>query len=192
MTHTRFKVLFAGGFGAGKTTAVRSVSEIEPLTTEAELTEAGESVDSLTGVEAKTTTTVAFDFGRKTLPDPQFPVELMLFGMPGQERFSPFWYDICDGAVGAVILVDTRRLDTSFPSVTFCEQIGLPFIIAINHFNGSYEHNPADVLQALGLDPHTVPVMTLDARQTPQVAAALITLVSHALARFVASTLLEA
>lgn len=175
------KIVVAGGFGAGKTTAVAAVSEIPPLSTEELLTEAGARVDSLDGVESKKRTTVAFDFGRLTLTLPM-PMELFLFGMPGQERFLGLWRDISRGAVGAVVLADTRRLAESFPAVGFCEDTGLPFIVALNEFDGAHRYDPEEVRAALDLSPD-IPIVPCDARHSARVASALLTLVGHALTR---------
>lgn len=172
------KIVIAGGFGAGKTTAVGAISEIPPLSTEEYLTEPSTDVDSLDGVEAKTTTTVAFDFGRLTLPDPD-ALELFLFGTPGQDRFVDLWYDLSRGAVGAVVLVDTRRLKSSFTPISFFEDIGLPFVVAINQFDGAHRYLPEQVRTALELHP-SVPVLTCDARDPNHVAGVLLTLVDHA------------
>ncbi|MFD3905708.1 ATP/GTP-binding protein [Streptomyces sp. CB04723] len=193
---TVLKVVIAGGFGVGKTTAVGSVSEITPLSTEEYLTEASADVDSLAGVEAKQTTTVAFDFGRLSLPDAPVPLELFLFGTPGQDRFGDLWYDLSRGAVGAVVLVDTRRLESSFTPVSFFEDIGLPFVVAVNRFDGAHRYHPDQVRAALALDA-AVPVVTCDARVPSQVAGVLLTLVGHAAtntptARASASTLQDA
>ncbi|MEU8592261.1 ATP/GTP-binding protein [Streptomyces globisporus] len=174
------KVVIAGGFGVGKTTAVGAVSEITPLSTEEYLTEASADVDSLAGVEAKETTTVAFDFGRLSLPDAPVPLELFLFGTPGQDRFGDLWYDLSRGAVGAVVLVDTRRLEGSFTPVSFFEDIGLPFVVAVNHFDGAHRYHPEQVRAALGLTP-SVPVVSCDARVPGHVAGVLLTLVGHAM-----------
>ncbi|MEU9734109.1 ATP/GTP-binding protein [Streptomyces sp. NPDC048002] len=173
------KIVIAGGFGTGKTTAVAAVSEITPLSTEEYLTEASADVDSLAGIEAKQTTTVAFDFGRLSLPDAPVPLELFLFGTPGQDRFVDLWYDLSRGAVGAVVLVDTRRLESSFTPVSFFEDIGLPFVVAINQFDGAHRYHPEQVRAALEL-PASVPVVTCDARNSNHVAGVLLTLVSHA------------
>ncbi|MGW7208415.1 GTP-binding protein [Streptomyces sp. NPDC054837] len=178
---TVFKVVIAGGFGAGKTTAVGAISDIPPLTTEERLTEASVPVDRLDHVASKTTTTVAFDFGRVGFTDPN-PFELLLFGTPGQQRFSHLWYDVCSAAIGAVVLVDTRRLEDSFLAVSFFEQIRLPFIIAINPFDGAHLFPHEDVRQALDIAPD-IPVLPCDAREATQVATALVTLVDHALSR---------
>lgn len=176
---TVLKVVIAGGFGVGKTTAVGAVSEITPLSTEEYLTEASVDVDSLEGVEAKQTTTVAFDFGRLSLPEP-VPLELFLFGTPGQDRFGDLWYDLSRGAVGAVVLVDTRRLASSFTAVSFFEDIRLPFVVAVNHFDGAHRYHPDQVRAALELHA-SVPVVTCDARDPSHVAGVLLTLVGHAL-----------
>ncbi|MFK0120142.1 GTP-binding protein [Streptomyces sp. NPDC090994] len=175
------KIVIAGGFGVGKTTAVAAVSEITPLSTEEYLTEAGTQVDSLAGVEAKQTTTVAFDFGRLTLTDP-VPMELLLFGTPGQDRFVDLWYDLARGAVGAVVVVDTRRLDSSFTAVSFFEDLGLPFVVAVNEFDGAHRYHPDQVRTALQLTDR-VPVVTCDARHPNHVAGVLLTLISQALTR---------
>ncbi|SCD34919.1 hypothetical protein GA0115242_103623 [Streptomyces sp. SolWspMP-5a-2] len=176
---TVLKIVIAGGFGAGKTTAVGAVSEITPLSTEEYLTEASTDVDSLAGIEAKTTTTVAFDFGRLSLPDAPTPLELFLFGTPGQDRFVDLWYDLSRGAVGAIVLVDTRRLESSFTPVGFFEDIHLPFVVAVNQFDGAYRYHPEQVRTALEL-PTSVPVVTCDARDPNHVAGVLLTLVDHA------------
>lgn len=173
------KVVIAGGFGVGKTTAVGAVSEIPPLQTEEYLTEPSALVDDLDGVEAKETTTVAFDFGRLSLLDGPVPLELLLFGAPGQDRFLGLWHDLARGAIGAVVLVDTRRLETSFTAVSFFEDNRLPFVVAVNEFDGARRHHPEDVRAALELDTR-VPVMTCDARDPDHVAAVLLTLVGHA------------
>lgn len=176
---TVLKIVIAGGFGAGKTTAVGAVSEITPLSTEEYLTEASADVDSLAGLASKRTTTVAFDFGRLSLPDAPVPLELFLFGTPGQDRFVDLWYDLSRGAVGAVVLVDTRRLESSFTPVSFFEDIGLPFVVAVNQFDGAHPYHPEQVRAALEL-PAAVPVVTCDARDTNHVAGVLLALVDHA------------
>ncbi|MEV5605547.1 ATP/GTP-binding protein [Streptomyces sp. NPDC052299] len=174
------KIVIAGGFGAGKTTAVGAVSEITPLSTEEYLTQASADVDSLAGIESKVTTTVAFDFGRLTLPDPPMPMELFLFGTPGQDRFGALWHDLSRGAVGAIVLVDTRRLETSFAPIDFFEHLGLPFVVAVNEFDGAHRYQPDQVRAALRLAPH-VPVVTCDARTPAHVAGVLLTLIDHAM-----------
>ncbi|MFE2426946.1 ATP/GTP-binding protein [Streptomyces sp. NPDC059373] len=173
------KIVVAGGFGVGKTTLVRAVSEIPPLTTEEYLTTAGSSTDSLNGVAAKTTTTVSMDFGRVTFDEPQ-PMVLYLFGTPGQERFLFTWDDLSHGAIGAVVLADTRRLQDSFTAVSYFEKHRRPFVVAVNQFDGAYDYTCREVRQALEL-PEDVPVLLCDARQTRSAVSVLITLVRYAL-----------
>ncbi|MFJ3674013.1 GTP-binding protein [Streptomyces sp. NPDC090106] len=173
------KILVTGGFGVGKTTAIGAVSEIEPVSTEEYLTQDSAWCDSLDGIEAKTTTTVAFDFGRITFEVP-LPIELMLFGTPGQDRFRDLWDDLARGAVGIVVLADTRRLDSSFPAITFSERTQLPFLIAVNEFDHAHRYPLTDIRQALALPPH-VPVVTCDARDPASIGTVLIHLVDHAL-----------
>lgn len=174
------KCMVAGGFGVGKTTFIGAVSEIEPVTTEEVLTQAGTSTDNLDGVQAKETTTVAFDFGRLSVDSDDGPVELMLFGTPGQDRFVDFWFDLARGAVGVVVLADTRRLDRSFPAIAFCERARLPFVVGVNQFDGAHRYPIDAVRQALALKPGT-PVVTCDARVKSSVARVLLRLVDHAL-----------
>ncbi|KPI02986.1 protein of unknown function ATP binding protein [Actinobacteria bacterium OK074] len=176
---TSLKIVIAGGFGVGKTTFVGAISEIEPLSTEERLTEASIPVDRLEGVADKTTTTVAFDFGRRTFEVP-FPLELFLFGAPGQPRFLDLWSELAYGAVGAVVLADTRRLQISFTACDFFEQTGLPFVVAVNHFPGAYHYPEDEIRTAFGLRPH-VPVVACDARAPDSVAGVLLALVAHAL-----------
>jgi signal recognition particle receptor subunit beta len=176
-----FKVVVAGGFGVGKTTLVGAVSEIEPLSTEEHLTVASTDEDPLAGVEAKSTTTVSLDFGRITFSRPQ-PMALFVFGTPGQERFWFFWDELCQGAVGAVVLVDTRRLPDSFAAVGYFEQRRLPFVIAVNYFDGAHRYTCGEIRDALGL-PAQVPVIDCDARNRRSACTVLITLVQHVLSR---------
>ncbi|MGW7577964.1 GTP-binding protein [Streptomyces sp. NPDC054765] len=171
------KILVAGGFGVGKTTLVGAVSEIKPLRTEERLTEAGRPVDDLDGVEAKTTTTVAMDFGRITVNE---ALVLYLFGTPGQDRFWFLWDELARGALGAVVLSDTRRLSDSFAAIDYFERSGLPFMVAVNCFDGADRYPPESVRDALDLDPQ-VPVMLCDARSTESVRDVLISVVEHAM-----------
>lgn len=172
------KIVVAGGFGVGKTTLVTAVSEITPLQTEALMTQASEDTDDLTSTPDKTTTTVAMDFGRITLDD---DLVLYLFGTPGQQRFWFMWDDLVRGAIGAVVLADTRRLPDCFPALDYFESCGLPYIVAVNHFDGTEEFEPADVRDALTIPPH-IPVLIMDARQRISVVESLLSLVGHALA----------
>ncbi|MFJ1733088.1 GTP-binding protein [Streptomyces sp. NPDC088254] len=173
------KIVVAGGFGVGKTTMITTLSEIEPLTTEETLTVASAGVDDLEGIADKSVTTVAMDFGRITFADPHSLI-LFLFGTPGQERFWFFWDDLSYGAVGAVVLVDTRRLPDSFAAVNWCEERGLPFVIAINEFDGAFRYTPDEVRQALRLASR-IPVMTCDVRQRSSAKHVLITLVRRSI-----------
>ncbi|GGY94944.1 GTP-binding protein [Streptomyces poonensis] len=168
------KIVVVGGFGVGKTTLVRSVSEIRPLTTEETMTQAGAHVDDLTGVQGKTATTVAFDFGRITLDHRNV---LYLFGAPGQERFWFLWDRLFSGTLGAVVLVDTRRIDDSWYAIDRLEKHGTPFVVACNDFGGP-AFTPEQVREALDLDPH-VPLVTCDARSRESSKLVLITLVEH-------------
>ncbi|MEU0560232.1 ATP/GTP-binding protein [Dactylosporangium sp. NPDC006015] len=172
------KILIAGGFGAGKTTYVGAVSEIEPLTTEERLTEVGVGIDDTSGVDAKTTTTVAMDFGRITITA---DLVLYLFGTPGQDRFSYLWDELALGAIGAVVLADTRRLADCFPSVDYFERHGTPFIVAVNCFDGAPVYDAEEVRMALDLDPQ-VPLVLCDARNRKSAKQGLISLVQHVIA----------
>src|SRR5918995_625982 len=149
------KIVIAGGFGVGKTTLVGSVSEIQPLRTEALVTNESEGVDNLDAVPSKATTTVAMDFGRLTLGE---DLILYLFGTPGQRRFWFMWDDLCLGAIGAIVIVDTARLDESFSPLDYFEAKGLPFIVAVNQFEGIEQYNLDQVKQALALPPE-VPII---------------------------------
>ncbi|WP_329266688.1 GTP-binding protein [Streptomyces sp. NBC_01451] len=177
---TALKLVVAGGFGVGKTTAIGAISDIKPLRTEEVLTAHSAATDSLDGVEAKTTTTVAFDFGRVGWDDPEH-LELYLFGTPGQPRFWNLWHDLSAGAFGAVVLADTRRLESSYPAADFFEQLGLPFVIAVNRFPGAAPRTLPEIREAFDVGDN-IPVIFCDARNPHSVAGVLLTLIRHALA----------
>ncbi|MBO4254120.1 GTP-binding protein [Streptomyces griseorubiginosus] len=171
------KILVAGGFGVGKTTLVGAVSEIRPLRTEELLTEAGRPVDDTSGVESKSTTTVAMDFGRITLRE---DLVLYLFGTPGQERFWFMWDELSEGALGAVVLADTRRLEDCFAAVDYFERRSIPFLVGVNCFEGAARYPAEDIRRALDLD-DDVPLLLCDARDRESVKEILIGVVRHAM-----------
>ncbi|MCX5216043.1 ATP/GTP-binding protein [Kitasatospora sp. NBC_00240] len=180
--HRRLKILVAGPLGIGKTTAIRTLSEIPTLHTDEVMTDAAASADDLTldGLRGKTTTTVAIDFGRLTVP--QAKVVLYLYGTPGQRRFLPLWEDIADGAIGALVLADTRRLDQSFEVMDLIEERGLDYAVAVNTFPTSPDHTLDTLRSKLDLDEHT-PLVTCDARDKNSTLDALIALTAHLISR---------
>lgn len=173
------KIVIAGGFAAGKTTFVESISEITPLTTEAPMTHLAVGIDDTGDVRTKTTTTVAMDFGRITLGETTM---LYLFGTPGQDRFWFMWDELVRGAVGAVVIADTRRLADSFPALDFFESRSVPYVVALNRFDGELAHSPDAVREALALDAAT-PVFAVDCRRRAEVKQGLIELVKHAITK---------
>ncbi|HET9657546.1 MAG TPA: ATP/GTP-binding protein [Kineosporiaceae bacterium] len=173
------KILVAGGFGVGKTTAVGTISEIAPLTTEAAMTSAGVGQDDGSLVPGKTSTTVAMDFGRVTIDE---SVKLYVFGTPGQDRFGFMWADLAQGALGALVIVDDRRIDECYAAVDYFEKLGLPFVVGVNRFDGAAERDLEAIRWALAVAP-SVPVVEFDAREFRSVRDAVLVLLEEALAR---------
>ena len=173
------KILVAGGFGVGKTTAIGALSDIPPLTTEAAMTSAAAGVDDRGGRDRKTTTTVALDFGRVTI---DASIVLYMFGTPGQARFGFMWNDLAEGALGGLVLVDTDRLADCFVAIDYFERIGLPFVVAVNQFEGRLNLGVSDVRGATDVDPH-IPVVTVDARDRESMKHLVLTLLDVLLRR---------
>jgi signal recognition particle receptor subunit beta len=178
------KIVVAGGFGVGKTTFVGAISDIEPLTTEAAMTSFGEGLDDRGGVTTKTTTTVAMDFGRVAVDD---AIVLYLFGTPGQDRFGFMWNDLVQGALGAVVLIDSRRIEDSFPALDYFENRGVPFVVAVNRFEGHMFHSVDDIRESLSIS-QDVPVVTTDARGRDEVKTTVLSLLDVVLHRALART----
>ncbi len=176
------KIVVAGGFGVGKTTFVGAISDIEPLTTEAAMTSFGEGVDDRGAVSTKTTTTVAMDFGRVAVDQ---SIVLYLFGTPGQDRFGFMWNDLIEGALGAVVLVDSRRIEDSFPALDYFENRDLPFVVAVNRFDGHLFHSMDEVREALSIN-QDVPVVSTDARGRQDVKHTVLSLLDVVLHRALA------
>jgi signal recognition particle receptor subunit beta len=173
------KIVIAGGFGVGKTTAVSQISEIPVLTTEAPITEVAAEIDGAPEVPQKTTTTVALDFGCITIDE---EIKLYLFGTPGQDRFGFMWRDLTEGALGALVIVDSRRLDDGYPAVDYFERTGVPFVVAVNLFDGLHRHNIDDIRWALVVA-DDIPVIAFDARDRRSVRDALLAVLHRSLAK---------
>jgi hypothetical protein len=173
------KIVIAGGFGVGKTTTVTGISEIPVLTTDEPMTAVGGGIDRPGAATGKTTTTVALDFGCITIDD---EIKLYLFGTPGQDRFGFMWRDLTEGAIGALVIVDTRRLDDCYAAVDYFEQAKLPFVVAVNRFDGKLSHDLEDVRWALAVKPET-PLITFDARERTSIRDALLVVLRLALDR---------
>lgn len=178
------KIVVAGGFGAGKTTFVGALSDITPLTTEAAMTTLGEGIDHRGDVTTKTTTTVAMDFGRVAVDQ---AIVLYLFGTPGQDRFGFMWNDLIHGALGAVVLVDSRRIEDSFPALDYFENRDLPFVVAVNRFDDVLHHTLDEIREALSIDPR-IPVISTDARARQAVKQTVLSLLDVVLERALAKS----